>query len=246
MHRFFVDSSAIQNGKITISGDDAHHLSRVLRIREDDEITVCDKQGTDYLCSIKTITPTEVEAWILRSETSASEPPVSITLYQGIPKGDKLETVIQKCVELGAVKIVPVAMKRCVALIKDKDKTKKQERMQRIAFEAAKQCGRAIIPSVSCAISFDQALKEAVSTCDLRLLPYEGEKENSIKTVLKNNTNAKNICIFIGPEGGFDSSEISKALDSGFNIVTLGPRILRTETAPLAAVSAVLYELGDW
>lgn len=246
MHRFFVDSSAIESDRIVITGDDAHHLSKVLRIREDEEIVVCDKAGTDYLCSVRSVSQNEVEAWILKKESSVSEPPVRITLYQGIAKGDKLETVIQKCVELGAVKIVPVAMKRCVALIKDKDKAKKQERMQRIAFEAAKQCGRAIIPEVGEAVDFEKAIAEAKESFDLKLLPYEGEKENSIKTILRKNTNAKDICIFIGPEGGFDSSEISVALESGFEIVTLGPRILRTETAPLAAVSAVLYELGDW
>ncbi len=245
MHRFFVDSSAIESDKVVITGDDAHHLSRVLRIREDEEVTVCDKAGTDYLCSVREITQNEVVLWILKKAPSISEPPVRITLYQGVPKGDKLETVIQKCVELGAVKIVPVAMKRCVALIKDKDKAKKQERMQKIAFEAAKQCGRAIIPEVGEAVSFEKAVSEAFAF-DLKLLPYEGEKENSIKTVLKKNTNAKDICIFIGPEGGFDSSEVERALESGFEIVTLGPRILRTETAPIAAVSAVLYELGDW
>ena len=125
MHRFFVDSSAIESDRIVITGDDAHHLSKVLRIREDEEIVVCDKAGTDYLCSVRSVSQNEVEAWILKKESSVSEPPVRITLYQGIAKGDKLETVIQKCVELGAVKIVPVAMKRCVALIKDKDKAKK-------------------------------------------------------------------------------------------------------------------------
>ena len=246
MHRFFVDSSAIEPDKIIITGDDAHHLSKVLRIREDEEVTVCDKNGTDYLCSVKSIGASEVALWILQKLPSVSEPPVSITLYQGVPKGDKLETVIQKCVELGAVRIVPVAMKRCVAIIKEKDKAKKRERMQRIALEAAKQCGRAIVPAVEEVMSFDKALESVAQSFELKLLPYEAEKDNSIKTILKNNTNAKNICIFIGPEGGFDSSEVSRALECGFHSVSLGPRILRTETAPLAAISAVLYELGDW
>jgi len=246
MHRFFVDSSAINDNTIIISGTDAHHISKVLRIREDDEIIVCDQCGTDYVCSVAEIDSEKVVARIFRKSASISEPPVNITLYQGVPKGDKLETVIQKCVELGAIKVVPVSMKRCVAIIKDKDKAKKHERMQRIAFEAAKQCGRSVIPEVSEVMSFENAINEASGKCDLKLLPYEGEKNNSIKTVLKNNQDAKNICIFIGPEGGFDDSEIKYALNHGFSIVTLGPRILRTETAPLAAISAVLYELGDW
>ncbi|MBO5743821.1 MAG: 16S rRNA (uracil(1498)-N(3))-methyltransferase, partial [Clostridia bacterium] len=122
MHRFFTDRNSICGDTVKISGDDAHHISKVLRLKEDDEIIICDKEGTDYHCSIKLISKDEIEAWILKKEISSSEPPIRITLYQGVPKGDKLESVIQKCVELGAFKIVPVAMKRSVAVIKDKEK----------------------------------------------------------------------------------------------------------------------------
>lgn len=243
MHRFFADRDFIKEDRIFITGDDAHHISKVLRLKEDDEVVVCDKQGTDYLCSIKAITKDEVELWILKKEASSSEPPIEITLYQGVPKGDKLETVIQKCVELGGVKIVPVAMKRSVAVIKDKEK--KKQRMQKIALEASKQCGRAKVPRVSEVLSFKEALADAKEN-DLKLLPYEAENKQKLKDILLENKNSIKIAIFIGPEGGFDEEEIKLAKENGFKTVTLGPRIMRTETAPLACISAVMYELGDW
>jgi len=243
MHRFFADSDFIKEDIIIITGDDAHHISKVLRLKEDDEIIVCDKEGTDYYCSIKAVTKDEIELWILKKEVSSSEPPIEITLYQGVPKGDKLETVIQKCVELGAVKIIPVAMKRSVAVIKDKEK--KKQRMQKIALEASKQCGRAKVPEVSEVLSFKEALAHAKEN-DLKILPYEAEIKQKLKDILLDNKNSKSIAIFIGPEGGFDEEEIELAKENGFETVTLGPRIMRTETAPLACISAVMYELGDW
>ena len=243
MHKFFVEPSAIDEDSIKICGDDAHHISKVLRLKEDDEITVCDKNGHDYYCSIKSITKDEVICWILKKEASLAEPNILITLYQGVPKGDKLETVIQKCVELGCIKIVPVAMKRSVAVIKDKEK--KKQRMQRIAYEAAKQCGRAKIPEVCQVLSFKEAVNDSKNS-DLKLLPYESESVNGLKSALLKNKDAKTISVFIGPEGGFADEEIDLAKESGFEIVTLGPRILRTETAPLACISAIMYELGDW
>ena len=243
MHRFFTDRNSICGDTVKISGDDAHHISKVLRLKEDDEIIVCDKEGTDYHCSIKLISKDEIEAWILKKETSSSEPPIRITLYQGVPKGDKLESVIQKCVELGAFKIIPVAMKRSVAVIKDKEK--KKVRMQRIAQEASKQCQRAVVPEVLEVLSFKEALLHAQEN-DLKLLPYEAENKNKLKDILKQNKNSKTIAVFIGPEGGFDEEEISLARQSGFQILTLGPRIMRTETAPLACISAIMYEIGDW
>lgn len=243
MHRFFADFDSIKDDMIFIGGNDAHHISKVLRLKEDDEIIVCDKEGTDYHCSIKSLGKDAVEAWILKKEVSSSEPPIEITLYQGVPKGDKLETVIQKCVELGGVKIVPVAMKRSVAVIKDKEK--KKQRMQKIALEASKQCGRAKVPEVLEVLSFKEAIADAKEN-DLKILPYEAENKQKLKDILLENKNSIKIAIFIGPEGGFDEEEIKLAKDNGFKTVTLGPRIMRTETAPLACISAVMYELGDW
>ena len=243
MHRFFANFDSIKDDMIFIGGNDAHHISKVLRLKEDDEIIVCDKEGTDYHCSIKSLGKDAVEAWILKKEVSSSEPPIEITLYQGVPKGDKLETVIQKCVELGGVKIVPVAMKRSVAVIKDKEK--KKQRMQKIALEASKQCGRAKVPEVLEVLSFKEAIADAKEN-DLKILPYEAENKQKLKDILLENKNSIKIAIFIGPEGGFDEEEIKLAKDNGFKTVTLGPRIMRTETAPLACISAVMYELGDW
>ncbi|MBO5370198.1 MAG: 16S rRNA (uracil(1498)-N(3))-methyltransferase [Clostridia bacterium] len=243
MHRFFIDVSAKDAEEICITGDDVAHITRVLRLSEDDEITVCDSDGTECVCSISYVSKDEVRAWIIRRESGQAEPPVNITLYQGVAKGDKLDTVVQKCVELGAVKIVPVAMKRSVAQIKDP--VKKQIRMQKIAAEASKQCRRTVIPEVEPVVSFAQAVDNC-SEYELKLLPYEDEKTQSIKTVLKKYNTAKNICIFIGPEGGFADEEVALAKENGFETVSMGPRILRTETAPLAAITAVMYELGDW
>ncbi len=243
MHRFFVDASSICEDSIKICGDDAHHMSKVLRLKEDDQVIVCDKCGTDYYCSIKSISKDEIDLWIFKKQASQTEAPLKITLYQGVPKGDKLDTIIQKCVELGAVRIIPVAMKRSVAVIKDKEK--KLVRLQKIASEAAKQCGRAIIPQVDKVMSFREAIEDS-TPADLKLLPYESESHNSLKAILQGSREAVSVSIFIGPEGGFDESEITLARENGFAIVTLGPRIMRTETAPIACISAVMYELGDW
>ncbi len=243
MHRFFIDSSAEGCEEITITGDDVVHITRVLRLGEGDEIIVCDSAGYDCLCQVVHTSKDEVSAKVHSRQKNSAEANIDITVYQGVPKGDKLDTVVQKCVELGAVRIVPVAMKRCVAVIKDG--AKKAQRLQKIAHEAAKQCGRARLPKVDCVMNFADALSDAESA-DLRLLPYEAEKINSIKKVLRQSNDVKNISIFIGPEGGFDPSEVKEAQGKGFSIVSMGPRILRTETAPLAAITAVMYELGDW
>ncbi|MBR2405281.1 MAG: 16S rRNA (uracil(1498)-N(3))-methyltransferase [Clostridia bacterium] len=243
MHRFFIDSSAEGCDEITITGDDVVHITRVLRLGEGDEITVCDSLGYDCLCKLVRTCKDEVTAKVQSRQKNNAEANINITVYQGVPKGDKLDTVVQKCVELGAVRIVPVAMKRCVALIKDP--AKKTQRLQKIAHEAAKQCGRARLPAVDCVMNFADALSEAANA-DLRLLAYEDEKMSSIKSVLRQSHDVKNISIFIGPEGGFDPLEVKDAQSKGFSIVSMGPRILRTETAPLAAITAVMYELGDW
>lgn len=244
MHRFFVDYPSDGLEEILITGDDVAHISKVLRLKEDDEITVCDSLGNDCLCSVSSISKDEVRAWILSRKKSNSEPPVEVAVFQGVPKGDKLDIVVQKCVELGAVKIVPVAMKRSVALIKDKGK--KKQRLQKIALEASKQSARAKVASVDEVMSFKDAVELAAKSYELKLLPYEGEEVCSIKAVLKEATNPKSICIFIGPEGGFDPAEVELARENGFSVVSMGPRIMRTETAPLAALSVVMYELGDW
>lgn len=241
MQRFYITDNMICDGKITVCGDDANHISKVLRLKEGEKLLFCDGKNTDYYGVIESITKSEVVAKILKTEENNTEPPISITLYQSIPKSDKMEYIIQKCVELGVKRIVPVEAKRCVAKIKD---DKKLARWQKIADEAAKQCGRGEKVTVENPVSFKDAILKPEETA-LKIIPYENEKDGKLKDILKDN-NAKEFAVYIGPEGGFDDSEIEAALKNNVCSVTLGPRILRTETAPLAVISAIMYELGDW
>lgn len=243
MHRFFAEPSQINDNSIVITGDDVNHISRVLRLKCGDEIEVCDKNNTDFICSISEISKTEVVAEILKTTENKNESPIDITLYQGIPKGDKMDDIIKKCVELGVKKIVPVVMKRTV--VKVKSPYPKTGRWERIISEASKQCRRGIIPALSEPIDFDKMIEILSDSDGVNILPYENEDKTSLKEVLKENK-AKEINIIIGPEGGFDDEEIIKARQNNFSTVTLGPRIMRCETAPIAAVSAVMYECGDW
>ena len=244
MHRFFADASCIDDNVITVTGDDVQHISRVLRLKCGDCIEICDMCGTDYLCTVSSVSKTAVTADIIKKMPNSSESNLNITLYQGIPKGDKLDFIIQKSVELGAKRIVPVVMQRTV--VKLKNAALKTERQSKIAAEAAKQSKRGIIPKVSSPISFDDMINEIKNSDALNILAYENEEQTDIKSVLKNNGNMTDINIIIGPEGGFEDDEIKSAKEANINIVTLGPRILRCETAPVAVISAVMYELGDW
>ena len=243
MHRFFVEPDSLSNDCIIIEGSDFFHMKNVLRLNKGDEVSVCDKCGFDYLCKITDFSQNAAHLEILQKEKTSTEPPISVTLYQGVTKGDKLDMVVQKCVELGCVKFVPVSMKRSVKVIKDASKTK--NRMEKIVYEACKQSSRGIIPKVMEVLTFKEAIDDAKEN-ELKLLPYESERDLSIKEVLKKSKDIKNVCIFIGPEGGFSDEEITLAKDNGFEIVSMGPRILRTETAPISAITAVMYELGDW
>lgn len=244
MHRFFAEPSQINGDTIVITGDDVNHISRVLRLKCGDEIEVCDKNRTDYLCAVSAVSKTEVLARILQKTANENESAVDITLYQGIPKGDKMDDIVRKCVELGVKRIVPVAMKRTV--VKVKSPYPKTQRWERIVLEASKQCRRGIIPEISEPVSFDEMISCVSKDGQLNILPYENEDKLSLKAVLRENSSAEKINIIIGPEGGFDDGEIEKARQNRLNTVTLGPRIMRCETAPIAAVSAVMYELGDW
>ena len=243
MHRFFADKSQFDGGKVTITGDDVKHISRVLRLSVGDTISVCDKERTDYVCSISDIGKDYVTADILESQLNGNESNLGVTLYQGLPKGDKMDLIVQKSVELGAERIVPVVMKRTV--VKLKNASSKCDRWQRIAEEAAKQCMRGIIPKVEEPVSFEDMLSMLCED-DISILPYENEKNNKLKQYLKHNSHASRVNIIIGPEGGFDPEEIALSESKGIHTVTLGPRIMRCETAPLAAIAAVMYELGDW
>lgn len=244
MHRFFVNPEQINSGEVVITGDDVQHISRVLRLKPRDKISVCDGCGTDYICSVSEVGRSAVTAGILESFANKTESNLNITLYQGLPKGDKLELIIQKCVELGVNRIVPVVTKRTV--VKVKNISAKTERLRRIALEAAKQSGRGIVPKVEEPLGFEAALEEMAQSGSLCILPYENERNLSLKTVLRANGSFDKISLMIGPEGGFDDGEAELARSKKIYTVTLGPRILRCETAPVAAVAAVMYELGDW
>lgn len=236
MPRFFVTKEAINNNKITISGEDVLHIGKVLRLREGDELTVCDGEGRDYECAIDIISKKEVLCNILSSCQNICEDDVKITLYQSLPKASKMDFVIQKCVELGCDAFVPFISARSVA------KGDKSGRYRKISLEAAKQCGRGKVPSVSDITDFDGALKSLTEN-DLAIFAYEEEKEVTLKSVL-HGKNVKSIGIMIGPEGGFAPEEAEAAKAAGAISVTLGKRILRTETAGMAVLAQTVYELG--
>lgn len=244
MHWFYVKHSQITEKQIYITGEDVNHIKNVLRMNKGEKIVICDGEGKDYYCSISDINKSQVVADILEINDTETELPIKIYLFQGLPKKDKMELIIQKAVELGVYEIIPVSMKRCIAKIEDKKKEqKKLERWQAISTSAAKQSGRGIIPTVQGMLSFSDALKKAAQL-DCAIVPYEqatniANSYDTIKKVCK----CKSIGIFIGPEGGFDDGEIEKALEAGFQTVTLGKRILRTETAGLTMLSILMFEI---
>ncbi|MEA4960350.1 16S rRNA (uracil(1498)-N(3))-methyltransferase [Lutispora sp.] len=244
MHRFFISKDNIKKGNIIITGDDVSHISRVLRIKPGDDIVVCDGQGMDYKVVIENIDKYAVRTRILESRASDGEPGINAVLFQGIPKSTKMDVIIQKCTEIGVRRIVPVETARTVVrLSSEKDGIKKVERWQRIAEEAAKQSGRGIIPKIDMPRSFYESLAEAAEL-DISLIPYELEKNNNLKMSI-HGKKAESIGIFIGPEGGYEDFEIKSALDKGVVPVTLGPRILRTETSGSAVLSCIMYEFDE-
>lgn len=237
MPKFFTDKKNIFNNYLLIYGEDIMHISKVLRIKCGETITVCDGSGTDYTVSVSEISKEYIKADIISTGKSESEPSVYITLYQALPKQGKMESIIQKNTELGISEFVPVYSKRCV--VKPGDKT---ARWQKVAESAAKQSGRGIIPLVRDVISFDDAIKE-MRDFDTKIILYEDEKNTRLKDVIS--IGCKKIAVFVGPEGGFEKEEITKAVDSGICSVTLGTRILRTETAAAAATPIILFIQGD-
>lgn len=240
MANFYITKDMIKENEAVITGEEAKHISRVLRMKKGDNVTLCDGEGNFYEAVLTAFSENSVTAEILSERIAETEPKTKITLYQGIPKNPKLETIVQKATEIGALRIVPMATKRAVAKI---EKGNKIDRLRKIALEASKQSKRGVVPEVCEPVTFSEAVKEA-SKAELSIIPYEEETEKSLKSVLSGKTPAT-VSVMIGPEGGFDESEIKLAKDMGIISVTLGKRILRTETAGLAVMSAVLYELGD-
>lgn len=243
MPKYFTEPENIKDGFIEIFSDEAKHILNVMRMEIGDTLTICDGQSNDYLCRICETGKNCLKAKIEETTRSESEPKTKITLYQGLPKSDKMELIIQKCVEIGVCRIVPVITERAVVKIeKGAKEDKKTERWQKIAESAAKQSGRGIIPAVERPMKFKDAIEEAVKNGEA-IIPYENEKDRGLKEFVKN-SKAENIGIFIGPEGGFDTKEIEFAVENGVMSVTLGKRILRTETAGIVTSAIVLYELG--
>ena len=240
MARFFVAASNIFGGIAYINGRDAEH-ARVLRLREGEVVTVCDGNGTDYSCRIKSSSSSSVEAEIIGQAPSAGEPDVDVTVYAAWPKGDKAETIVQKTVELGAKKIVFYPSERCVSRPDDISANKKCSRLGRIAEEAAKQCGRGIIPEVRFVSSYDDMLLEA-SRSELAIFFYE-EGGESLRDIMS--FKPASVAVVTGPEGGFEHSEAARAADMRLITATLGARILRCETAPAVAVSSVMLLTGN-
>ncbi len=249
MPRFFIKPQQIENDFVRITGDDAHHIARSLRMAVGERITVCDGQK-EHECEILEFDQDKcVSAKILASEPLRGEPPYSVTLFQALPKGDKLDMIIQKAVECGACRIVPFESEHCVVRMRPDAEQRKTERRERIALEAAKQCGRGYLPTVSQTVSFDSMLQQAAKT-DVVLFCYEGEGTASLRALLQDlrdggklpRDRRPEISVVIGSEGGFSPKEAEAAVKSGFCMVGLGSRILRTETASCFVLSNLVYE----
>ncbi len=242
MSKFFVNKNQISNEHAVITGADVNHLIKVLRANVGDSLTICDGEGTDYEATIASFTRDEIHVDLVRSLPCLNEPKTKVTLYQGLPKQGKMEWIIEKCTEMGIDAIVPVQMKRSVVQLSREQAVKKLERWQKTAEAAAKQCSRGKIPKVHMPIKLSDLKKGPIP--EFLLLPYENERSQSVKQALTGKK-ADSVGIFIGPEGGFAPEEVAFLESLGAQSVTLGPRILRTETAGLVALSVLLYEWGD-
>ena len=243
MYRFFVEKEQIGEKMIRIVGSDVNHIRNVLRMKPGEEILISDGEKKEYHCEIKTLDPEYVEAGIMFVKEEGLELPSKVYLFQGLPKNDKMELIIQKAVELGVYAVVPVATKRAVVKLDDKKEAKKLTRWQSISESAAKQAKRLIIPEVMPVMSFKEAVAFS-QTMDVRLMPYElAENMAYTRQVLSQIKPGQNIGIFIGPEGGFAEEEVELALNSGMETITLGKRILRTETAGMTVLSILMYLL---
>ena len=249
MNRFYFDAGNIYDDSIRIEGKDVNHIKNVLRMKIGDTFTVCNNENLEnYIVKIHSFGNKEILCLIKEKIGSNTESNVKVHIYQGLPKADKMELIIQKSVELGVEKIIPIEMKRCVVKLEGKDKIKKLERWQKIAEVAAKQCGRDIIPEI-CSIKSIKEISAEFESYDVVLLCYENEKKVFLKDVLKsleartlNVDKNLNIAIIIGPEGGIDISEVELMEQSGAKVVSLGNRILRTETVSLSLLSIIMYE----
>lgn len=234
---------AIKTKNLVLSDQLAHRIIRVLRMRVGDQILLCDPHGVEWVAEIVGIVANAVEVNLIERYFSEPEHTVSVALFQGVPKGEKMDFIVQKATELGVQRIIPMLTRRTVPRFTPDKARSKRERWQRVAISAAEQSGGKIVPEITPPISFAQAFDEA-SKADLWLLFYE-LAENSLREVLKSHSDASHIAIMVGPEGGFEPKEVEMAQRRGAKVVSLGRRILRTETAAIVAVALVLYELGE-
>lgn len=246
MYQFFVEPSQIDlnDKRVTITGSDVNHIKNVLRMKAGEEISVSNgMDGKEYRCGILSLEPDRILCQLRFVKEAGVELPAKVYLFQGLPKADKMEMIIQKAVELGVYQIIPVATKRCVVKLDQKKADAKMIRWQGVAEAAAKQSKRAVIPQVAEVLSFQQAVKMA-SDMDVRFIPYElAEGMDKTRELISSLKPDQSIAVFIGPEGGFEETEIQEALANGIEPVTLGRRILRTETAGMTVLSWIMYRL---
>jgi len=243
MTRFFVSPEELGNDNIQLVGENAGH-AKVLRLKAGEQVLVCDGHGNECLCTVSDVSQDQISLVVYSMQESDSEAKVQASVYMAFPKADKLEHVIQKATELGAYEIVAFPSSRCVSRPDEKSLRKKQERWQKIAASAAEQSGRGRIPEIVVLGSYDQALKRAASA-DKAILFYENERATTLRMSLENG-GFQSVSLMTGPEGGLTGEEVEKAKQLGLEICTLGKRILRCETAPLCALSAVMYHIGEF
>lgn len=254
MYHFFVTPAQIMDGYAVITGQDVNHIRNVLRMKAGEQVGIRDGISRSYICELETIGEDEIRAKILTEDTNLSELPAELYLFQGLPKSDKMELIIQKAVELGVHEVIPVATRRAVVKLDRKKEESKLKRWNAIAESAAKQSGRAVVPEVKLPVSYREAMKLS-EELDVKLIPYEcadellsGTEEtpmertrNRLKTILP----GQSIGIMIGPEGGLEKAEVEQSMEAGFAPVTLGKRILRTETAGLCILSVLMFQLEE-
>lgn len=239
---WFFTQHDIKDDKHIITGENAKHISKVLRMKIGEELTLVTPDKTQCTCTISDINSDCIMVDVLSKKPCGNEPDVFVTLYQALPKSDKMDYIIQKCVELGISRIVPVISARCVSRPDKKSLSKKQERWQKIALQAGMQSRRGIIPEVCECVSFKEAVKDCEQN-DKNIIFYEMGGE-SVRNILKEKVNS--IGMFVGSEGGFEQSEVDSVIEAGGTPATLGKRILRAETAPLAGLSIIMYETGNF
>lgn len=246
MRKFFVEANQITENEIKIIGDDVNHIRNVLRLEVGEQIKICNKNTSEnYICEIAQILKENIICTILEKTENIIEGNVELTVFQGLPKSDKMELIIQKGTELGVSNFIPVELKRCIVKLTGRDEVKKLERWQKIAEMAAKQSGRDIIPKVN-NIQNVKSVCKLIPNYDIVLVAFENEENNLLKNELikiKNTKENFKIAIIIGPEGGMEEAEVQEFKTAGAKVITLGKRILRTETAPLNMASIIMYEL---